>query len=121
MALSGGFQRLPLPRATAPGAVGCGLVNQAAGRLLKEALVGRAMALVLSERDYKLVTMFTKIAGIFIFAAGSINLVDFGRVFLGPILMLIGIAVVLAPVPMSVVQPSGLAEAEADGYLEVNE
>lgn len=68
------------------------------------------MALVLSERDYKLLTLFTKIAGIFIFAAGTINLVDFGKVALGLGLVLAGIVITLAPVPMSVVRPDSLDE-----------
>ncbi|MGB0652947.1 MAG: hypothetical protein ACPGQL_07080 [Thermoplasmatota archaeon] len=82
------------------------------------------MALVLSERDYKLLTMFTKIVGIFIFAAGTINMADFGRVWLGLGLVVLGIAVTLAPVPMSVVRPDMSAEGAGeprDGYLEVNE
>lgn len=63
------------------------------------------MPLVLSERDYKLLTLFTKIAGIFLFAAGSIMLLDHGRPFLGLGLMLLGTVVTLAPVPMTVVRP----------------
>ncbi len=80
------------------------------------------MPLVLRERDYKLVTMFTKILGIFVFAAGTINIVDFGRVLLGLGLCVLGVAVVLAPVPMSVVVPEGLEPgADQDGMLTVNE
>ncbi len=81
------------------------------------------MALVLKERDYKLVTMFTKIAGIFVFAAGTINIVDFGRILLGLGLCLLGILVVLAPVPMTVVQPDSFAEATQgrDDLLTVDE
>jgi hypothetical protein len=70
------------------------------------------MALVLGERDYKLVTLFTKIAGIFTFAAGSIMLVDHGRVGLGLLLILIGIVVTLAPVPMTILMPDSVEKAE---------
>lgn len=63
------------------------------------------MALVLSERDYKLLTLFTKVAGIFLFAAGTIVLFDHGRPWLGLGLVLLGTAVTLAPVPMTVVRP----------------
>ena len=79
------------------------------------------MALVLSERDYKLVTLFTKIAGIFLLAAGSIVLVDHHRVWLGLALMLTGVVVALAPVPMTVVRPE-LPDDEDDGErFTVNE
>lgn len=83
------------------------------------------MALVLSERDYKLVTLFTKVAGIFLFAAGTITIIDHGRVGLGLLLVLLGTVVTLAPVPMTVVKPESVEaadrEAERDDELEVNE
>jgi len=86
------------------------------------------MALVLAERDYKLLTLFTKIIGIFTFAAGTIQLVDFGRPWLGLGLVAAGIIITLAPVPMTVVRPDteGLGEGlgddgDADGMLTVNE
>ncbi len=85
------------------------------------------MALVLSERDYKLLTLFTKIGGIFVFAAGTINIVDFGNVWLGLGLTLLGMVLVLAPVPMSVLRPDTYpADGEEggegdDGMLTVNE
>lgn len=81
------------------------------------------MALVLSERDYKLVTLFTKIAGIFLFAAGSVVLVDQGRVLVGLGLIVLGTLVTLAPVPMTVLKPADVdrADREAEGELTVNE
>lgn len=81
------------------------------------------MALVLSERDYKLVTLFTKIAGIFTFAAGSVVIVDHGRVLLGALLLVLGIVVALAPVPLTVIRPDTADEAFRDdeGLLEVRE
>lgn len=83
------------------------------------------MALVLSERDYKLVTLFTKIAGIFIFAAGSVMIVDHARPWVGVGMVLLGAAVVLAPVPMTVVRPNTYPGDETptadDGLLTVNE
>lgn len=79
------------------------------------------MALVLSERDYKLVTLFSKVAGIFLFAAGSVTLVDRGSVWLGLALVLLGTVVTLAPVPFSVLQPKSYADADADGTLTVDE
>ena len=81
------------------------------------------MALVLSERDYKLVTLFTKIAGIFLFAAGSVVLVDQGRVLVGFGLIVLGTLVTLAPVPMTVLKPADVdrADREAEGELTVNE
>lgn len=66
------------------------------------------MALVLSERDYKLFTLFAKIAGIFLFAAGTIQIVDWGNTLFGLGLVVLGIAVTLAPVPMTVVRPDTL-------------
>ena len=78
------------------------------------------MALVLSERDYKLVTIFTKVAGIFLLGAGSIMIVDFGRVWLGLSLMLGGTVVALAPVPMTVLRPDTLDEGD-DNLLTINE
>lgn len=71
------------------------------------------MAIVLSERDYKRVTLFAKIAGIFLFAAGSITIVDNGRPWLGLALVALGTLVTLAPVPMTVVKPDTLDAAEA--------
>ncbi|MFA5943109.1 MAG: hypothetical protein WC876_01445 [Candidatus Thermoplasmatota archaeon] len=79
------------------------------------------MPLVLGERDYKLVTLFTKIAGIFTFAAGSIMLVDHGRVALGLILVLLGIVVTLAPVPMTILMPDSVDKAEREEQLTLNE
>lgn len=79
------------------------------------------MALVLGERDYKLVTLFTKIAGIFLFAAGTVVLVDQGRVALALSLVLLGTIVTLAPVPMTVLKPDTLDAAEREGELSVNE
>lgn len=79
------------------------------------------MPLVLSERDYKLVTLFTKIAGIFLFAAGSVVLVDQAAVLLGLGLILLGTFVTLAPVPMTVLMPDSVAKAERDGELTVDE
>lgn len=76
------------------------------------------MALVLSERDYKLLTLFTKVAGIFTFAAGTITLVDHGRAWLGIFLVLLGTVITLAPVPMTVVKPDTYP---SDDELEVRE
>lgn len=78
------------------------------------------MALVLSERDYKLVTLFTKVAGIFLWAAGSITLVDRGEWMLGLGLILAGTLVALAPVPMAVMRPDTLP-ADDDEQFSVNE
>lgn len=77
------------------------------------------MALVLSERDYKLVTLFSKVAGIFLWAAGSVTLVDHGSVWLGLGLIALGTVVTLAPVPMTVLQPQSYADA--DDTLPVTE
>ena len=77
------------------------------------------MALVLAERDYKLLTLFTKIAGIFLFAAGTITLVDHHNVALGLSLVAAGGIVTLAPVPLTVVQPEGL-DGDDDGTLAVD-
>jgi hypothetical protein len=79
------------------------------------------MALVLSERDYKLVTLFTKIAGIFTFAAGSIVIVDHQKPLLGILLLLLGIAVALAPVPLTVLRPDTADAAFREEELEVRE
>lgn len=79
------------------------------------------MALVLSERDYKLVTLFTKIAGIFTFAAGSVVIVDHGRVLLGLCLLVLGILVALAPVPLTVLRPDTADAAFREDELEVRE
>jgi hypothetical protein len=78
------------------------------------------MPLVLSERDYKLVTLFSKVAGLFTFAAGSVVLVDHGRVWLGLGLIVLGSLITLAPVPLTVVQPDTYARA-MDDELVVNE
>ncbi len=72
---------------------------------------------MLSERDYKLVTLFTKVAGIFLFAAGTITLVDHGNVALGLSLVAAGGVVVLAPVPLTVLAPEGL---DGDDTLSVD-
>lgn len=79
------------------------------------------MALVLSERDYKLVTLFTKVAGIFTFAAGSVVIVDHGRGWLGLLLLLLGILVALAPVPLTVIRPDTADAAFREDELEVRE
>jgi hypothetical protein len=83
------------------------------------------MALVLSERDYKLLTLWTKIVGIFTFAAGTIQIVDFHRPLLGLGLVVLGIAITLAPVPMTVVRPDTFPDGDGatgdDGRLTVNE
>lgn len=73
---------------------------------------GGMKPLVLSERDYKLLTLFTKIAGIFLFASGTIQIADWGRVGLGLILVLVGIVVTMAPVPMTVVRPDTIDDDE---------
>ena len=79
------------------------------------------MALVLSERDYKLVTLFTKIAGIFTFAAGTVVLVDHGRVLLALLLVVLGIVIALAPVPLTVLRPDTADAAFREEELEVRE
>jgi UDP-N-acetylglucosamine transferase subunit ALG13 len=79
------------------------------------------MALVLGERDYKLVTLFTKIAGIFLFAAGTVVLVDQHKVLLALSLVVLGTVVTLAPVPMTVLKPDSVERAERDGELAVDE
>lgn len=79
------------------------------------------MALVLGERDYKLVTLFTKIAGIFLFAAGTVVLVDQHKVLLALALVLLGTVVTLAPVPMTVLKPDSVDRAEREGELAVDE
>lgn len=79
------------------------------------------MALVLSERDYKLLTLFTKIAGIFLFAAGTIMMVDHGKALLGLVLVVVGIGVALAPVPMTVVRPDTYPADDDESMLTVAE
>ena len=79
------------------------------------------MALVLGERDYKLVTLFTKIAGIFLFAAGTVVLVDQHKVLLALALVVLGTVVTLAPVPMTVLKPDSVDRAEREGELAVDE
>ncbi len=79
------------------------------------------MALVLSERDYKMVTLFSKIAGIFTFAAGTFSIFTKGEVLMGVVLLLIGTVVALAPIPMSVMKPDTLDGEEQDGVLTINE
>lgn len=76
------------------------------------------MALVLSERDYKLLTLFTKVAGIFLVAAGTITIVDHHNTWLGLLFVLIGTIVTLAPVPMTVIKPDTYP---SDDELEVRE
>ena len=75
------------------------------------------MALVLSERDYKLLTLFTKVAGIFTFSAGTITIVDHGKALLGAFLVILGIIITLAPVPMTVMKP----DTYPDDELEIRE
>lgn len=70
------------------------------------------MALVLSETDYKRVTILAKVAGIFTFAAGTIMLVDHGSLLWFSILVPLGILSVLAPLPMSVVKPDTLDDGD---------
>lgn len=70
------------------------------------------MALVLSERDYKIMTIITKVSGMFMMAAGSIMIVDHGKLWWGLGLLVSGIAVALAPVPMTIVRPEGLDEED---------
>ena len=77
--------------------------------------------MVLGERDYKLVTLFTKIAGIFLFAAGTVVLVDQHRVVLALVLVVLGTVVTLAPVPMTVLKPDAVDKAEREGQLSVDE
>jgi hypothetical protein len=72
------------------------------------------MALVLSERDYKILVLFTKVAGIFLWAAGSIMLLDHGKALLGLGLMALGTVVTLAPVPMTVVRPDSVPAGDDD-------
>lgn len=82
------------------------------------------MPLVLSERDYKLVTMITKIFGVFTFAAGLVQIVDFQRAWLGLALVALGTIVTLAPVPMTVLRPDSYDAVDAverDGELVLNE
>lgn len=79
------------------------------------------MPLVLSERDYKLLTLFTKVAGIFTFAAGTVTLVDHHNPILGLTLIALGTVVTLAPVPMTVMRPDTYPGDEDDGQLTVNE
>lgn len=78
------------------------------------------MALVLSETDYKRVTIFTKITGIFLVAASTIMLVDRGNVVAFLILLVVGSLVALAPVPMTVMRPDTYPDDD-DGMLTVNE
>jgi hypothetical protein len=68
--------------------------------------------LILSERDYKLVTIFTKLSGMVLFAASTIMLVDKGNVVAFLILFPLSILVALAPVPMTVLAPDTLEEDE---------
>jgi hypothetical protein len=68
------------------------------------------MALVLSETDYKRVTILAKVAGIFTFAAGTIMLIDHSSVKWFVILVLLGILAVLAPLPMSVIKPDSMVD-----------
>lgn len=71
------------------------------------------MPLVLSEKDYKALVLFTKVAGIFLMTGGSVVLVDPPhRILLGLGLIIAGIIVAMAPVPMSVIQPEEPKEGE---------
>jgi hypothetical protein len=79
------------------------------------------MPLVLSERDYKMLTLFTKVAGIFTFAAGTVTIIDQHNAWLGVGLILIGTVVTLAPVPMTVMRPDTYPADDDDGTLTVNE
>ncbi len=79
------------------------------------------MPLVLSERDYKLLTLFTKVAGIFTFAAGTVVLIDHRNPWLALTLVALGTLVTLAPVPMTVMRPDTYPGDEDDGTLTVNE
>lgn len=79
---------------------------------MKAGRLESAMALVLSERDYKLMTIFTKVAGLFLMAGGSIVLVDHQKVWLGLGLLVAGIIVAMAPVPMTVIRPEGFDDEE---------
>lgn len=79
------------------------------------------MGLVLTEKDYKTLTLFTKIVGIFVFGAGTIQLVDHLRVGLGLGLVVLGTIIALAPVPMSVVRPATLDAEPQEGQLFVEE
>lgn len=63
------------------------------------------MALVLSETDYKRVTILAKVAGIFTVAASTIMLVDHGSLKWFAILFVIGCITTLAPLPMKVIKP----------------
>lgn len=63
------------------------------------------MALVLSETDYKRVTILAKVAGIFTFAASTIMLVDHGSLLWFAILFPISLVTTLAPLPMKVIRP----------------
>ena len=77
------------------------------------------MALVLSERDYKLVTLYTKVAGVMMCAGGSITVVDHHNGWLGLALIVGGAIVTLAPVPMTVMRPDSYPAD--DELLSVNE
>lgn len=88
------------------------------GNAYRVDLVAANVAIVLSERDYKLVTLFTKIAGIFTFASGTVVLVDHGRVALALFLVALGIVVTLAPVPMTVVKPESVDKADREAEAE---
>jgi len=79
------------------------------------------MPLVLSERDYKLLTLFTKVAGIFTFAAGSITAIDHHSPVLGLTLIAIGTIVTLAPVPMTVMRPDTYPGDDEDTLPVANE
>lgn len=78
------------------------------------------MALVLSETDYKRMTLLTKITGIFTVAAASIMLVDRGNVVAFLILLVLGTFITLAPVPMTVVRPDSY-DPDEEGMLTVDE
>lgn len=78
------------------------------------------MALVISDSDYKRVTILSKVAGIMTVAASTIMLIDHQSPMWFAILLPLGMLFTLAPLPMTVVKPEGVA-AEEDGYLTLNE
>jgi hypothetical protein len=79
------------------------------------------MPLVLSERDYKLLTLFTKVAGIFTFAAGTVTMLDHHNWGLGMLLVAIGTVITLAPVPMTVMRPDTYPGDDEDTLPVANE
>ncbi len=71
------------------------------------------MALVLSETDYKRVTILQKVAGIFMVAASTIMLVDHGSLGWFAILFTVGCLTTLAPLPMKVIKPDTVDDDDA--------